>query len=599
MRQKNKKVALAMMLSAILATTSCSNDNYQDDAYERIESIMDNSEFYQSNHAYETNEEFYSSFYNHYLNSFIKYMDKDQYDTFVEMVQRIDESERYDFPVIYSSLNSIMGDKGQFGYGFYYAVNTRLIFESLFSAYDLRDDTFTHVNTLRDIINNDEAFYQSLFSKDINKLIDCIMENTYFEDRALVEEMILKFDLYVDKLKSENYMDQKIKEEASYRIQEIMNEIVASKCENDKEFSKTFYARMLKNSRYYGNNEINLTRYLIEDTFDLLLPKYLIITLPNDYYFSNVTLEEVIKEKLLSVIEQEIIDEDNDMLSLLSFIVNENTLDNIFNSDPSKIREYIYNDLSSFFQDENEFNEFCLRLNNGTASSLDEYFKILKARIKEDGITLLDFMRYYSLVELNKENTYSHYEFYEDAPYISDTELRKLKPEEYQDIACNYPENYFLGNISYYDEFASVESILSENDLGFKKIYSFPQRINWNTGSIDYDKMHEILVLSELVEPHVIDYNGSKFVYYECPEGYESGRAVDAFSNIDGELVLRDQPGFLSEINNSDGEVINAYLVGINEDIENYQSLRFLAEYSNILNKEKDEKKLTYEVNHE
>lgn len=606
MNIKKKKSALIMMLSTLLATTGCSDTNtnldYQENAYEKVEEFMDSSAFYQDTHTRDTNEEFYSPFYNHYLNAFINYMNEDQYNTFMEMVQNVDESERYEFPVIYSGLANIMGEENDFGHGFYYAFNTRIIFESLFPAYIFRDDTFTHVNTLRDIVNNDEDFYKSLFSRDINKLIVCIMKNTSFEDRALVEEMILKFDLYVDKIEGNTYMDQKIKEEAASRIQEIMNRLVTSKCESDKEYAKSFYARMLKKSRYYGNNELSITRYLIEDTFDLTKENddaYLCITLPNDYYFSNATLEQVMEEKLTSVIKKEITDGEHDMLSLLSLLVKEDTLESICDADSSNIRKYIYDDLSTFFQDENEFNEFCLRLNNGAASSLNEYFKIFKSRIKEEGITMLDFMRYYSLVELNKEHTYNHYEFYEDAEHMTYEELQELKPEEYENIAYNYPENYFLGSISYHEEFASIEDILSQNDLGFSNIYSSSQTIDWYTGSIDFDNLDDILVLSELVEPQSIAYDGNNFIFYECPSGYENGKVVDAFLNIDNELTIREQPGFSTTmVNPTTGDEMSIYLVGMNVEIENYSPLRFITEYSNVLNKE-DTKKLTYEVTYE
>lgn len=607
MNKKHQKSVLILMLSAMLSTTACSdsngNVNYRENAYENVEDIMNDTNFYQEKHAGSTNEEFYSPFYANYLNHFINYMDEEQYSLFLEMVSKVDDQERYEFPTIYSYLTSIMGTEKSFGHGFYYAFNTRLIFESLFSAYFLRDDTFTHINTLRDIINNDEVFYQSLFSKDINALIDCIMENTSFSNRSLVEEMILKFDIYVDKSTSTFYMDQKLKEEAANRIQEIMNKIVASKCANDPEFAKTFYARMIQNSRYFDDETFELTRCLIEDTFNLVQNDeqgYLIITLPNDYYFSNKSLEEVKEAKFEDVVFKEIKEEKRNMLSLLSLLVTEETLQKMGDASPDAMRQYIYEDLSSFFSSEDDFNDFCLRLYNGTSYSLEKYFNIFKSRIKEDDITLLDFIRYYSLVELNKEHTFNHYDFYDSKNTMTYDELRKLKEEEYQNIAYNYPENYFLSNIDYSKEFDLIENILSQNDLGFQKIYSSNKVIDWYIGEIDENQITETVVLSELVEPHNIDYEGNKFVYYECPKGFEHGRAVDAFLNIDKELTIREQTGFTSEVINPEtGEIMFIYLVGLNEDIDTYPSLRFITEYSHILNQEKDQKKLIYEVDHE
>lgn len=608
MKNRYKKSALMIMLSAMLATSGCSTTydklSYKDNSFEKVEDLMNNIDFYQEKYAGETNEEFFSPFYNQYLNNFLNYMSEDQYNTFLEMVSQIDDSERYDFPKVYSYLMDITEQDSNYGHGFYYAFNTRIIFESLFSAYDLRDDTYTHVNTLRDIVNNDDAFYQSVFSGDIDNVIDCIMENTSFSDRALVEEMMLKFDLYVENKESATYLDKQIKEESAARIQEIMNMLVASKCQNDEEFANTFYGRMLNDSRYYNQDKIELTRYLIEDTFELTQEDengYLVITIPNEYYFSDMTLEEIKKEKLLSVISKGLNEEKSNVLSLLSFLIHEETLNNISTaSTADEMREYLYNDLSSYFPSEDNFNDFCLRLYNGTSYGLETYFRLFKSRIKEDGISLLDFIRYYSLVELNKENTYNHYEFYDGSSRMDYDDLRKLKEEEYEDIAYNYPENYFLYNINYLEEFASIEQLLSQNDLGFKMMYNSSQKISWYTGSLEDASVEKSLVLSELVEPQMIDYAGNNFIYYECPKGYEDGQVVDAFLNIDKELTLREQSGFISEIINPEtGESMFVYLVGINDDLANYQSLRFITEYSNVLNKDKEQKKLTYEVDYE
>lgn len=608
MKTKYKRSTLIVLLSAMLATSGCSKTNvdvsFKDNAYQKVEDIMDNTDFYQEDYAFETNAEFYSKFYKQYLDNFVNYMDEEQYNTFLEMVSQIDESERYDFPKTYSCLGNIIGEDVNYGHGFYHAFNTRIIFESLFSAYIFRDDTYTHVNTLRDIVDNDESFYQSIFNKDINQVIDCIMENTYFQDRALVEELMLKFDLYVDKRESENYHDQQIKEEAASRIQEIMNMLVSSKCQNDKEFANTFYGRMLQESRYAGKERIELTRFLIEDTFELLKKDengYLCITLPNEYYFSNMSLEEVKEEKFLSVISKEISKENRGIvLSLLSYLINEETLVKIKDASPEEMREYIYNDLSSYFKNEDDFNDFCLRLYNCTTSSLEQYFKIFESRIKEDDITLLDFIRYYSLVELNKKRTYNHYEFYDSENRLDYDELRKLKEEEYEDIAYNYPENYYLGNIKYLEKFASIEDILSQNDLGFKMIYDSNAVMDWDTGEIDLSNMDDSLVLSDLIEPQMINYEGNEFICYECPKGYENGQLVDAFLNIDNELTIREQEGSLTEIINPEtGDSMFVYLIEINDDHINYPSLRFITYYSNILNESKGQKKLTYEVDYE
>lgn len=604
--KKNKKSALLILLSLMLASSGCSsthtNDDFREYAYERIEELIDDRDFYQETHAGDTNREFYAPFYKKYLDNFINYMNEEQYNSFYSMVDTVDDNERYDFPKIYDFLNGILYEDGDYGHGFYYAFNTRLIFESLFSAYDLRDDTFTHVNTLRDIVNNDEEFFKSVFSQDREALIDCIVMNTNFTDRSLVEELILKFDIYVDNLEGSDYLSEQLRIESSERIQEIMNELVASKCE-DKEFADTFYGRMLKQSRYYGNDEIELTRYLIEDTFELVEQNnkgYLSLTLPNEFYYSNHTLDSIKYEKLISNVNEEIEACKSDTLTLFSFLVNEETIQKLNSTNAENIRQTLYQDLSFYFDDEIDFNDFYLRLNSRTQSSLERYFKIFESRIKENGITLLDYIRYYSLVELNKRHTYNHYEFYDNDYDITYDELRKLKPEEYESIANNYyPENYFLYNYNYQNEFDMLEYYLSNNDLGFKILYSSPYVISWPSTGFDINDFSESQVLSDLVSPKEMTIGENKFIYYEYPEGYEEKDAFEIFLNIDSELTIRELKGFITEIvDPEDSTTKSIYLVGINTNKDDYPSVCFKTPYSEI-QLDNSQKKLAYEVTYE
>ncbi len=604
---KKKKSALMIMLSLMLASSGCSrtttNNEFRENAYERIEELIDDRDFYQETHAGDTNEEFYAPFYKKYLDNFIKYMNEDQYDNFYYMVYLVDEDERYDFPKIYDFLNGILYGDQEYGHGFYYAFNTRIIFESLFSAYDLRDDTFTHVNTLRDIVNNDEEFFQSIFSQDRDALIDCIVKNTNFSDRSLVEEMLLKFDIYVDNLESSDYLSEQLKNDASERIQEIMNELVASKCK-DPEFADTFYGRMLKQSRYYGSDEIELTRYLIEDTFELVEKNNkgsLSLTLPNNCYYSNHTLNSIKYEKIISNISEEIEESKSDTLTLFSFLVNEDVIEKLNSTNAESIRATIYEDLSNYFDDELDFNDFYLRLDNRTQSSLERYFKIFESRIKEDGITLLDYARYYSLVELNKRHTYNHYEFYDRDDYITYDELRKLKPEEYEGIVDNYyPENYFLYNFNYQNEFDKIQYLLSNNDLGFNVLYSSPNEITWPSTGFNLDSFNDSQVLSKEIQPTETEIDGNKLIYYECPEGYENAEAVEVFLNIDNELTTREVKGFITEIVDPESSSTKSvYLVGINNNIDEFPSVCFLSNYGEIKGLDNTQKKLTYEVTYE
>ena len=89
--------------------------------------------------------------------------------------------------------------------------------------------------------------------------------------------------------------------------------------------------------------------------------------------------------------------------------------------------------------------------------------------------------------------------------------------------------------------------------------------------------------------------NGSKVVYYEIPENYENGRAVDSFYNIAREFTVIDVPGLKETFyDESKNREVNGFIVsldeGLTEDTE-YKPIRFMEFYHYYKDKVKDQNK--------
>ena len=202
MDRKKKKSAILIMLSLILSTAGCKQDDtYKNNSYNIVEEIIDNNPFYQEYHLSQTYKQIYSPFYHTYLNQFFDYLNKEQYNTFLNIIREMDEAEinDYDYNKTIDYLDKIMGcQNNQYGRGVYHAFNARIVYENVYLSYKFNTDIYKEINTLRSIINNDDAFFSSLFSKDIDKFIECIQNNTGLENKDLIQALIVNMDLYYD-----------------------------------------------------------------------------------------------------------------------------------------------------------------------------------------------------------------------------------------------------------------------------------------------------------------------------------------------------------------------------------------------------------------
>ncbi|MDE6140996.1 MAG: hypothetical protein K2G03_00180, partial [Bacilli bacterium] len=319
MQLKNKKRAMMVLMSLMLATSGCGkDDDYKTNGFDEIKKIMEESEFYQTESFDETYEERFAPFYQNYLRLFAKYMTKDQYEDFLDVVTGMNNQEYYDFPNTYYYLNSmfdITPDKD--GRGFFQCFNSRIMGEHIFLA-DLNElsKITPHITTLRSIVNNDDDFFKSIYSGDINKVIDCIIKNTGYQNRELVEELIFKMDLYHDLAESEEYMDRELKKAYEARIREIIGLLIEAKCANYEDFNNSIYGRLLKESEYFNKDNYNIIPSITEDTFFIGdysgEENYRIYEIDSKYLYEDISLEELRELKVNQIIEQSMNPRDGD-----------------------------------------------------------------------------------------------------------------------------------------------------------------------------------------------------------------------------------------------------------------------------------------------
>lgn len=563
-----------MMLSIALSTTGCGS-RYRDKALDEVNEIMDESFFYQVDYASKSNEEFYGPFYETYLNNFINYMSKSQYEEFINLVHEIEEMDNHDYEAIMAKLDTILCKEDSVGFGLYHAFNAELIYEELFPAWVCNDITFKHVNTLKSIINDDEAFFEALFSKDINKMVDLIAEKTCYEDKDKLKQMIKDFDSYCF-----NKENKETRDEYSAKIQCTMNLIVQSKLESDEEFALTFYGRMLKDSVYFNKNETNIIHPLLFQNPSLTLKSSdkgeVTFEFPDKYFLSSdIQLLELKYIVVNSKIKEAFELQSSDTMDLISFILsNDCTLENASNEE--EIRCELYQDLSPYFSSSDDFVDFLLRLFNLTEYSQKRYFEILKARIQENGIDLYDFLRYQCLVSLYNEHELGHYFYKDGLDGLDKWEITQMPAEKAEKYAEFYRENYFLASVDCQKEFEDIESILANNNLGFELALNQSAKFAWWEKPVTIKDDFLVQVYSAPVEISTTTKDGITIKYFEAPNGFNQGYLVDVYKSLSGETITKQIHGLDTTIVDPEtGEEKKIVVVSINDNCDVKGSLRF------------------------
>lgn len=595
MNLKNRKRVMMTLLSLMLTTTGCASKNNDDDIYTKdykeksydiVNSLLDNSSFY--NEDYNCVKDDYANLYQNYLDSFIEYMSLDQYYTLIDIVRNMNKEERNEYPETLKYMNSMFNvTDTSYGRGFYNIFNTRIIGENITYNGRVGGDISNHVNTLIGIVDNNEELFPSIFSGDINEVIDCIVKNTGIKNRELVEELILKMDLYGDKEDYIDYKSELVKDAYADRINEIIRMLTEAKCENDKEFADSLYVKLLRESSYYGKNTYDIIPGITLDTFTVIVceddEKYEIENVPKSYLFNKSSIEDIITWSVNDILarsfhldEEEYYTVENTMQLLMCLIDSDIEFKDITSGED--FRQIIYGNLSEYFASIDEFNIFVLKLRSMTPSAFEEYFKFFIQSIKLDGITKDDFLRYSALVNYNNKRRHIYIGYFTDLDSrVDDETLANMTPEEYAYIANSNEENYLFGRLDYQTYFKQIEDILAENDLDYEMLYNKECAFDWIYGERTLMSECESSFISAEVKPEMMEYNGTFVIFYEYPEFYEDGVAVDVFTNINNETIAREREGFKAEIIDPEtGNPRTIYVVDMGPSKDGYANIRFM-----------------------
>lgn len=592
MKLKNRKRLMMTLMSLMLATTGCSSKednnpryNYQEASYEIIDAIINGRSFY--NDDYKSEKDKYAKFYQNYLDNFIAYMSKSQYDAFITLAQNMNKEERNEYPETLEYMNSMFNvTDTSYGRGFYKIFNTRLINDNLTFNGRVGGNISNHVNTLVALVNNDEELYPSIFSGDINNVIDCIVKNTGIDDRELVEELILKMDLYTDNVAYIDYKSEMIKTSYEDRIKEIIRQLIDAKKAKDKEFADSLYAKLLRESTYYGYDTYEIIPGITLNSFDVIVyeeeGKYAIRNISKLYLYSNKTIEDIramsvddILTRSFHLEEEEYYTVENTMQLLMCLIDSNIEFKDIQNG--SDLHKIIYRNLRKYFSSEDEFNIFVLKLCVMSHSTFDQYFNFFIQSIQENGITNDDFLRYAALVNYNNRRRHISIDYADSTNYIDSKELAKMTEEEYKDIVSASEENYLFGNMDYQKYFKQIEDILAQNDLGYELLYNKDCKVEWVYGEREIIAESASSFISAPVFPEMMEYNGTYVIFYEYPDDYQDGVAVDVFTNINNETMAREHEGFKAEIIDPvSGKPRIIYVVDMGPSKDGYSSIRFM-----------------------
>ncbi len=601
MDRKKKKSAILIMLSLILSTAGCKQDDtYKNNSYNIVEEIIDNNPFYQEYHLSQTYKQIYSPFYHTYLNQFFDYLNKEQYNTFLNIIREMDEAEinDYDYNKTIDYLDKIMGcQNNQYGRGVYHAFNARIVYENVYLSYKFNTDIYKEINTLRSIINNDDAFFSSLFSKDIDKFIECIQNNTGLENKDLIQALIVNMDLYYDIESKEETIFIEFKEDYCKQIKNIMSTLVKSKLTTDQKFANTLYGKILKNSNYTEDSYTSkaIQELLGDETeFYLSSEKYhesYNFSLSSEYLYSNISLSKVKNLKVTEIIDKADIEDNTyyrDTMTIMIHLIDPDIF--LGQHSPSTKRKLMYENLKEYFKNIEEFDEFFLIVSCDSPKRKiwDIYFNIFNLRIKEDGITIDDFTRYTSLANLINDHKFIFYHWDSDDGHYPEKEIENLPKEEAEKIVTTTTSNNrLLSRMRNCKEYLTMtENILKENDLGYEMVYNPDCKFEYRYGIIVV-KDDSNCVISQSIEPKSGRYNGINIIYYEIPKYFEEGRAITAFNNIENRLTISEIEGlkenFFDEISQKE---VNGFIVKINpQEKEEYQPIRFMEYYMHFAEK--------------
>lgn len=597
MQLKNKKRTMLALLSLMLATTGCaSNNDYQDAPFDRVNEILNESDDIEDEDYLNT----ISLIYRTYLSNYVNYMSEEQYEKFLIFVENMNKDELYEFENTFSYLTDIFNvTDTSYGRGFYKAFTSCFLSEQVSYRGESGKELNNHVRTLYALSTIKVSFLHALFSNDINNIIDCLMESTGYDNRDELEELFLKIDLYYDLLADNSYASTSLAASYNSRIEEIIGHLIEAKRNNYPNFSDTLYANLLKESIYNDSEVYQVIPYITKRICTIKVndgnSSYTIEGVPYEYLNDNYTFEEVKRYKVEELINKAFKSETNvssvkDTMYLMMCLLNPAHDFSLCNSS-KEIRTIMYNDLKEYFSTEDEFNTFYLRLYDASPSIYPEYLNLFIKRLEENGISYNDYLRYSALRNYLTSRMSFHIEFPNKEDYLTRDELAKKNKEDIQDIVNVTKELVLIDEDIYQPYFDYLDSFLSNNNLGYNNLYNPSVLLTWNDGIMEFTNEDESQIISASIKPKSMTYNGTNIIYYEYPEHYEDGIAIEIFTNILEQRMVREIDGFKATITDPDtDEVKTIFVIDMTNDVNTYPSIRFMSSYEDFMQRKEEGK---------
>lgn len=591
MKNVRKKQIFALALS--LALTGCTPNEKDTKEIVYIENTANTTVDKEAL----TNKDIFINFYNGYLERYGAYLSDDQYTVLKTLTKKQTTPSEKE---ILDTLNSVMNiDFYSEGRGIYRAFNNRLIYEEVSLSNAYRDTIYMYINTLRSVVNNDEEFYTALFSLNIDEFIDCIARNTGIKDKNIIRDLVVQMNAYTDVLALEESLNQKeLLDDYEHHICDLISKIISSKLEHYPDFASTLYGELLSDERYYPfldtyedlfSNKLHISVFRDYDSYDF--------TVDASLTYSDYSLAKVKGKKVTEIIKNGI-DEENiyeyDATNLMLHLIDYRSFNDLSILTASDKRDVMYDELQDYFIDKEDFDSFFLCIANHSPMTYYEYFFILEKQIQKDGITYDDFVRFTSLSNFLKENQHLFIDWDYSITYPPYEELARMPLKESEKIVRSFSNIDIFNGMDYKTGLIDINNMLTQNDLGYEQLYCPDLRyIHYANGVSCGDT--SAYVLSTLIYPTEGIVNGSKVVYYEIPENYENGRAVDSFYNIAREFTVIDVPGLKETFyDESKNREVNGFIVsldeGLTEDTE-YKPIRFMEFYHYYKDKVKDQNK--------
>lgn len=604
--KKYKKNIIWVLLVAMLGTTSCIKKEESNlfEREEKLESVLENNAFLKEENVFgETYYEIYDTTLDKYLDKFSEYMDETQFENLLRVAHSISKST-YDCEYLLPYFDEILGvqyDSTNYGDGFFRYFNMAVLNDLYLHWYSNQEDAkiYKEMNTLCSIINSDDL-YQAIFSKDINSVIDVITEKSGCLNKDIVRELIMDFDICYNTRKSDLDIDIMAQEEASKRIKDNLAYIINVKLITDKEMASSFFGRIIKDSNYFGNDNVIIKTSIFGNGCMVRMNdseyESLSFYMSDDYVYSKDSLEEIKHNVAIDIIKQAK-EQYKDgypyttMMDEMTFLLNEDTVALIGNNyDYQEVWNLMYSDLAEYFYNKSEFDAFLIKLDAGAIDVNKKYFDIYRSRLTKKELNISDYLNYQKMLEYIQEESYSHYDFYNRDDYIPYDELRKLKKEEYESFVYNMQDCFAFGGESLNTYLDSIEEILCNSSLDYDYILSSSgYQKDWFTGSVGIDNVDNNMILSDKTKPQSMNFKDMNVVYYEYPLGYEGSTPVETFLNIDNKLIAREFNGLVTNLPDSDKTI---FIVGFDKDIANYPELRFMMKYNDLVKKHENVKKL-------